>query len=213
MATRSTAQRPDDLERACHRLHRALLAGDQGQIKDLSTFLDRTWIQAQRHGDRTVLRAMAGHLPHLALSASASDLPAETAAPWYHHLMTLARLTDQALDLDTEGAVEEDLVRVEQFEHASAVLSQLGQQRVVQLNSLARALGISQESCCNHLGRMVRLGLVDRISRGVYRLSVRGEEVARLLDERREHRQRPERVRDMLVDTDYQRPTAFGEPV
>ncbi len=210
MPTPSTA-RTSDLEGTCHRLHRALLDADQQQAKELGALLDRSWALAANQRDRAVMRVMAHQLPHLALSASASDLPAETASEWHYHLMTLAGVTDLVLDLDVEGSVQEDLARLAQFEHAVAALSHLRQQRVVQLNSLARVLGVSEATCCNHLGRMLRMGMVDRISRGVYRLSARGEEVAGLLPGNGEQPERPERRRDMLADTDDQRPTAFGQ--
>lgn len=164
-------------------LHQALLQRELWHVRRVATAVEQHWVFAVVHRDRSKIRAMADALLRAASTAATRDGEGFPGAAFEERWLTLAETADLILVVDTAGTAVEDRERLKRFEHAEAVIGFLNRKRIAALSDVQGFLGgeVTTQACWNHVNRLVKLGLVMRVSDGIYGLSPSGQEVAQLL--------------------------------
>ncbi len=167
-------------------LHAAIVREDLDQVAARGTELEEYWSFAVAHGKRKGLRHVNGlFLASIdtALAFVNEELTSGTLQGWSQRWQVLAEAGTRILRADESGAVREEREALRRSKHADKVISLLDQNGIANHTEMKKALKIGREACNNHLRRLMERGLISRVARGLYRLTVQGSAVAKLLNQ------------------------------
>jgi DNA-binding MarR family transcriptional regulator len=171
------------------RLHLALVDQQSQSIQIFSRVAEQHWAFAIARRQRDRLRALCGKLLQAASTAAALEEDSTVASAWNQRWLALSEMGELILAADTESAAAEDRQRLKAFEHAETVMVYLLEQGIVASGDLQSHTGMTPQTCWNHLSRLVKAGLVQRVDEGLYRLAPRGQKAAEILEQEKKQRQ------------------------
>jgi hypothetical protein len=171
-------------EQLFERLQVALVEGDLSQAAALAKVVDQHWAFAVVDRDRAKIRLLGRKLLEAATTAAAFE-ECPPMAVWNQRWLVLSEMAELILAVDTESAAMEDRKALQSFTHADKVLRFLNEERIGTLVEIQEAIGgaVTRQTTWNHVNRLVKSGMLTRVNEGVYRLTSRGQAVARLLAE------------------------------
>jgi hypothetical protein len=172
-------------EQLFERLHGALAEGDLQRAGVLAKAVDQHWAFAVAEKDRAKLHLLSRKLLEAAAAAAVVIEECPPMAAWNQRWLTLSEMAELILAVDTESAAMEDRKALQSFTHADKVLRFLNEERIGTLAEIQEAIGgaVTRQTTWNHVHRLVKSGMLTRVNEGVYRLTSRGQAVARLLAE------------------------------
>ncbi|HLY65305.1 MAG TPA: FCD domain-containing protein [Chloroflexota bacterium] len=161
-------------------LHRGLVERDPLRVEAAANAAEQHWAFAAARRERSKLRELNEKLTQAAMTAEAVAGGEFSEHRWSDRWQALAEVGELMLTADTAAVTAEDRQLLRRFDHAESAILQL--RHIATVASLQQALAMkSLQACWNHLNRLVRHGLVVRLSEGVYGLSPRGERAAERL--------------------------------
>lgn len=168
------------------RLHQALIDLQLKSVRALSQAVEQHWAFAVARRDREKTRTLCAKLLEVASAAAILSEEHRGISAWKQRWLTLSEMGGLVLAVDAESGAKEDRERLKSFEHAEAVVLFLHQEGIAASSDIQRHLqehgiSMSPQSCWNHLSRLTKVGVAQRVGEGLYRLSPRGKEVAQIL--------------------------------